>query len=56
MDYGVVLGESVIREDLSLVVGLSVALAVFLTVTILSVNLIRRKGRSQSIYNMASMG
>ena len=50
------LGESVVEEDLSLLIGLTVALLVFLTVTLLSVKLIRRKERSQSIYNMASLG
>ena len=49
-------GESVLEEDLSLLIGLSVALLVFLSVTLLSIKLIRRKGRSQSIYNMASLG
>ena len=35
------LAESVIEDDLSLLVGLTVAVGVFLTVTILSINLIR---------------
>ena len=45
-----------LEDDLSLLIGLSVAVVVFVTVTLLSIKLIRRKGRTQSIYNMASLG
>jgi len=47
--------SSVVAADLSLVIGLAVALSVFFCVTLLSIKIIRRKGRSQSIYNMASI-
>jgi hypothetical protein len=47
--------SSVVAADLALVIGLSVALIVFFCVTLLSIKIIRRKGRTQSIYNMASI-
>jgi hypothetical protein len=36
-------------------VGLSVALAVFLLVTLASIKLLRKKGRSPSIYTMTNL-
>ena len=44
-----------VATDLALVIGLSVALIVFFCVTLLSVKIIRRKGRTQSIYDMANI-
>jgi len=48
--------ESVMEQDLSLLIGLLVALVVFISVTLLAVRMIRSKTRSSSIYNMASLG
>ena len=45
-----------VQADMALLVGLGVALAVFCCVSLASIRLIRRKGRtSQSIYNMATL-
>jgi hypothetical protein len=45
-----------VQADLALLIGLAVALAVFCCVSLASIRLIRRKGRSsQSIYNMSSL-
>ena len=54
--FNLCLGENVVEQDLSLLIGLSVAVIVFLTVSFISINCIRRKGRSQSLYNMANIG
>ena len=43
---------SVVMTDLSLVIGLSVAVTVFLCVTSLAVRVIRSKRTSHSVYNM----
>ena len=45
-----------LQADLSLLVGLSVALVVFLAVTATSIKILRGKGRSPSIYTMSNMG
>ena len=44
------------EQDLSLLIGLLVALVVFISVTLLAIKLIRSKTRTASIYNMASIG
>jgi hypothetical protein len=45
-----------VQADLALLIGLAVALAVFCCVSLASIRLIRRKGRSgQSIYSMAAL-
>ena len=45
-----------VQADLALLIGLTVALAVFCCVSLVSIRLIRRKGQtSQSIYNMNSL-
>ena len=46
---------SVVVTDLSLVIGLSVAITVFLCVTSVAVRVIRSKRTSHSVYNMADM-
>ena len=46
---------SVVVTDLSLVIGLSVAIIVFLCVTSVAVRVIRSKRTSHSVYNMADM-
>ena len=42
--------------DVTLLVGLTVALVVFFSVTLISIKLLRNKGRSHSLYNMARLG
>ena len=42
-------------SDLSLLVGLAVALAVFLVVTLTSIRILRKKGRSPSMYTMTNL-
>jgi hypothetical protein len=44
------------EQDLSLLIGLVVALLVFISVTLAAIRLIRSKARTSSIYNMASIG
>jgi ABC-type spermidine/putrescine transport system permease subunit II len=44
------------EQDLSLLIGLVVALVVFISVTLAAIRLIRSKARTSSIYNMASIG
>ena len=46
---------SVVMTDLSLVIGLSVAVTVFLCVTSLAVRVIRSKRTSHSVYNMGDI-
>ena len=46
---------SVVVTDLSLVIGLSVAITVFLCVTSIAVRIIRSKRTSHSVYNMADI-
>ena len=46
---------SVVVTDLSLVIGLGVAVTVFLCVTSLAVRIIRSKRTSHSVYNMADI-
>ena len=44
-----------LETDFSLLVGLSVAVTVFLLVTLSSIRLLRRKGRSPSVYTMTNL-
>ena len=44
-----------LETDFSLLVGLTVALAVFLVVTLSSIRFLRRKGRSPSVYTMSNL-
>ena len=45
-----------VETDLTLLVGLSVALAVFLVVTLTSIKLLRRKGApNNSMYTMSNL-
>ena len=44
-----------LETDFSLLVGLSVAVAVFLLVTLSSIRILRRKGRSPSVYTMTNL-
>ena len=44
-----------LEADFSLLVGLSVALAVFLVVTLTAIRILRRKGRSPSMYTMTNL-
>ena len=46
---------SVVVTDLSLVIGLSVAVTVFLCVTSVAVRVIRSKRSSHSVYNMGDI-
>ena len=44
-----------LETDFSLLVGLSVALTVFLVVTVTSIKILRKKGRSPSMYTMTNL-
>ena len=44
-----------LETDFSLLVGLSVAVTVFLLVTLSSIRILRRKGRSPSVYTMTNL-
>lgn len=47
--------QEMLETDFSLLIGLSVALAVFLLVTVTSIKLLRSKGRSPSMYTMTNL-
>ena len=47
--------DEMMATDFSLLVGLSVALTVFLIVTLTSIKILRRKGTSPSIYTMTNL-
>lgn len=44
-----------VEKDFSLLIGLSVALTVFLVVSLTSIRILRRKGRSPSMYTMTNL-
>ena len=48
-------GTEILETDFSLLVGLSVAVAVFLLVTLSSIRILRKKGRSPSVYTMTNL-
>ena len=47
--------DEMMATDFSLLVGLSVALTVFLIVTLTSIKILRRKGTNPSIYTMTNL-
>ena len=47
--------EEIVATDFSLLVGLSVALVVFLVITLSSIKFLRSKGRSPSVYTMTNL-
>ena len=44
-----------VEKDFSLLIGLTVALTVFLVVSLTSIRILRRKGRSPSMYTMTNL-
>ena len=47
--------QEMVEKDFSLLIGLSVALTVFLVVSLTSIRILRRKGRSPSMYTMTNL-
>lgn len=47
--------QEMLETDFSLLIGLSVALTVFLLVSLTSIRILRRKGRSPSMYTMTNL-
>lgn len=50
-----VAAQEMVEKDFSLLIGLSVALTVFLVVSLTSIRILRRKGRSPSMYTMTNL-
>ena len=47
--------QEMVEKDFTLLIGLSVALTVFLVVSLTSIRILRRKGRSPSMYTMTNL-
>ena len=52
----ILLVDEIAQVDFALLIGLTVALTVFITVTVLSVKIIQQKGQSDGLYNIGSVG
>lgn len=55
LSFFFIAAHEMVEKDFSLLIGLTVALTVFLVVSLTSIRILRRKGRSPSMYTMTNL-